>query len=183
MSKDQQERELRAYLALQGVAGAAGKAGDWRNVVAAALRSDDPLSSVFREALASAIEGNMMGHGFRLELAADGGQKKRRQDQFGAHLARSEWMKIGQWMADQIDAGASRADAICGATKVFPASREKCDAALVYHSRATRWMTRIRASDSHLNTFEDDSLLALFHMNDAAGKPLDRQPHIAPEME
>jgi len=186
MNRDHQELELRAYLALQGVSGAAGKVGDWRNDVAAALRSNSPLSPEFREALATAIEGDLngLGLGFRLELVANHGEKKRRQDRYGGMIVRGEWMSIGQWMADKIASGSSRADAIASASDTFAASREKCDAALVYFTRVTRWLTTIRHGDSELGKVMDDkSLISLFHSNDAAGRPMDRLPPSAPEME
>lgn len=172
MGNDAQERELRAYLALQGVSGAAGSLGDWRNDIVAALRSDAPLSAEFREALAKAIDGGL--YGFRLELVADKGEKKRRQDWFVGTLVRREWMSIGQWMADQISAGSSRANAIDGAADKFHASREKCDGALVYFHRAIQWLATVRDGDSELGkVMDDEGLVALFHHNDAAGKPLD----------
>lgn len=186
MGKEQQELELRAYLALQGASGSAGKAGDWRNDVAAALRSDAPLSSEFREALASAIDGDLNGLqlGFRLKLIANNGEKKSRQDQFGGVIVRREWMGVGQWMADKIASGSSRAVAITSASDAFAASREKCDAALVYFTRATRWLATIRNGHSELGkVMDDDGLTILFHANDAAGRPMDRQPPIPPEME
>ena len=186
MDRDQDAREVRAYLALQGASGAAGKIGDWRNDLTAVLRSSAPLSSEFREALASAIDGDLngLGLGFRLELVANNGEKKRRQDQFSGVLTRSEWMGIGQSMADQIASGSSRANAIASASNTFAASREKCDAALVYFTRVTRWLATIPNGDRELGTvLSDESLIHLFHGNDAAGRPMDRQPPIAPEME
>jgi hypothetical protein len=185
MDRDHHELEVRAYLALQGASGAAGKAGDWRNDVAAALRSNARLSPEFREALASAIDGDLngLGLGFRLELVADHGEKKRRQDRFGGKLVRREWMSIGKWMADKIASGSSRANAITSASDAFAASREKCDAALVYFTRATRWLATVRDGDSELGkALDDESLIWFFHSRDAAGMPMDRQPPSPPEM-
>jgi hypothetical protein len=186
MDRVQQELELRAYLALQGASGAAGKAGDWRNDVAEALRSNAPLSPEFREALASAIDGDLSGLrlGFRLELAANHGKKKRLQDQFGGVIVRRDWMSIGQWIADKITSGSSRTDAVTSASDTFAASREKCDSAFVYFTRTTRWLATIRMGDSELaSVMDDENLMSLFHVNDAAGKPMDRPSLIPPEME
>ena len=73
MPQAAKEREVRAYLALQGLSGAAGRERDWRVILAEVLRSSVPLSAGFREVLAEAFEGDFVG--FRLELLAEGGKK------------------------------------------------------------------------------------------------------------
>lgn len=51
-------------------------------------------------------------------------------------------------------------------------------------TRATRWLATIRNGHSELGkVMDDDGLTILFHANDAAGRPMDRQPPIPPEME
>lgn len=171
MSEEQAELELRAYLALQGASGAAGKPGDWRIDVAAALRSSDPLSTEFRDMLASFVDGGR----FRLELVADNGEKKRRQDWFGGVIVRREWMEIGEWMDNAIVSGYSRANAISAAADKFAASREKCDGALVYYKRATSWVDiAINKGDDLAKLMSREQFLSLFHDRDARGRALDR---------
>ncbi len=170
MDKDQSNRELRAYLALQGASGAAGNKGDWRNDVSAALRSNAPLSSEFREVLAKAIDGDLLG--FRLELVADHGEKKRRQDIFGGVIVRCEYMVIGQWMNEQIALGSTRAKAKTDAAEQFGASPEKCDKALIYHSKAMAWVNKARGGEvwvgfENIGVWPEDALLSIFHQKDA----------------
>ena len=170
MDKDQSNREIRAYFALQGASGAAGNRGDWRNDVSAALRSNAPLSSEFREALAKAIDGDLLG--FRLELVADHGEKKRRQDIFGGVLVRREYMEIGQWMNEQIALGSTRAKAKRDAAVQFGASPEKCDKALIYYSKAMAWANKAKGSEvwvsfENMGVCPEDALLSIFHQKDA----------------
>lgn len=178
--------ERRAYLALQGARGSAGKVGDWRNDVAAVLRSASPLSQEFREALASAVDGdlNFLGEGFRLDLVAPGSLKKQRQDLYGGVIARQEWMEIGRWMQDCIDGGLTRARAIESAADRFPISEKKSDAALSYFHRVLAWTRSLRESGNALcELMDDEALFSLFHQNHASGKPLDCGTPIAPETE
>jgi hypothetical protein len=145
----QEQLELRAYFAMQGASGAAGNKGDWRNDVTAALRSDAPLSTFFREALASAIDGDMSNFklGIRLELHADNGKKKCNQDYFSGKIIRREWMEIGDWMASKIENGSTRANAIIDAAKSFSSSKEKCDKALIYRNRVYNWLSKVKDSE------------------------------------
>jgi hypothetical protein len=162
---------------MQGAAGAAGRLGDWRADLANVLRSDEPLSPEFREALAKAIEGNL--HGFQLVLTAGGSLKKARQDHFDGVLVRLRWMEIGKWMRDRITAGATRNSAKEAAATEFGASSQKCDAALVYFDRVEAWLKSATQSDLGAMMGET-SLLALFHSRDASGWPLDRPPNQEP---
>lgn len=188
MDKEQADLELRAYLALQGAAGSAGSEGDWRDDVTAALRSSAPLSSEFREALASAIDGRMskLEYSFRLELKANSGEKKRRQDQFAGILSRRKWMEIGQWVREKIVAGSTRTKALDDARdhRKFASSRETCDAALIYYDRVMAWVGRLEQGEAwrgftwagfeKIGLCPEDALVSLFHANDSAGRPPDK---------
>jgi hypothetical protein len=171
---EQEQLELRAYLAMQGASGAAGNKGDWRKDVTAALRSDAPLSTFFREALASAIDGDMsnFGLGIRLELHANNGQKKRNQDYFSGVLTRRDWMQIGDWMASEIEKGSTRANAIINAATFFSSSKEKCDKALVYRDCVYKWLGTVEG-DRRWKSFEkmgvcpETNMIELYHSSDA----------------
>lgn len=189
MVTDQDALEVRAYAALQGWSGGAGTAYDWRDHVVAALRSGEPLSESFREVLAEAFDGDLFG--FRLELVADGGQKKRAQDLYSGVRAREKWMEIGDWIRERTDAGLKRGDAIQEASQKFAASSEKCNAALIYHDRATRYVAAELARRTPLKGWVEGEevdmngslLLTVFHRRDASGNPLDSLEVIALEME
>jgi hypothetical protein len=171
---EQEQLEHRAYFAMQGASGAAGNKGDWRNDVTAALRSDAPLSTFFREALASAIDGDMSNFklGIRLELHADNGKKKRNQDHFSGTIIRREWMEIGDWMASEIEKGSTRATAIIDAAKSFSSSKEKCDKALIYRDRVYNWLSTVEG-DCRWKGFEkmgvcpEFYMIELYHSRDA----------------
>lgn len=185
MDQEQTTLELRAYLALQGASGTAGSKGDWRNDVTAALRSNAPLSPHFREALATAIDGDLSGFGlgFRLELVADNGEKKRRQDVYGGAIVRREYMKVGGWMREQISLGSTRAKAVTDSGEYFGASPDKCDKALIYYDKAMAWVKKMEAGETwngfswtgfeKIGVCPTDALLSIYHWNAANGHPPD----------
>ncbi len=181
MTDNQEQLEIRAYFALQGLSGAAGTKGDWRNDVTAALRSEAPLSSYFREALASAIDGSIsnLEHNFRLELVADKKEKKRRQDWFGGEIDRRYWIEIGRWMTARISEGTTRTKAKeDAAAKKFNTSEATCDKAKIYYDRVMRWVNSSKDGD-RWKVFEgiglcpEDALINWFISRDSLGNPPD----------
>lgn len=136
------ELNRRAFLALHGFR------DDWAGDLAALLRSSEPLHRAVRKAMADAIEGNKFAD-VRLHMT---GQKPSR-DIVRAISSRRDWMKIGQWIDDRIEAGAHRNaeddSAIAAAARTFNVSPEKCDKALDYYRRCREWVSQ-RGGRDHL---------------------------------
>lgn len=176
MGDNQFERELRAYLALQGASGAAGAAADWRNDLVAALRSVEPLSAEFREALAKAFEGDL--HGYRLELIGKGRAKKARQDHVNKVMVRRHRLEFGEWIDGQIAAGVPAHLAIESASKLPGGLGQKsCEIALAYARRMRAWRSSLAPYSYPGLAGNDAALDELFHSRDAAGAPLDGDPN------
>lgn len=177
---NQRELELRAYLALQGGSAAPGVAGSrdgWRGDVAAALQSEADLSRDFRDALAAAILGNL--NGFRLDLNADHGVKKRRQDHHAGVLIRRQRIEIGSLIEDLMSGGMAAHAAIKAASqKNSPGtpSYKGCELALTYTRRLKAWREELNP-DSALLQELGEAIDDLFHASDADGNPLDQPPN------
>lgn len=118
---------IRAMLALRGV----GK--EWRTDILALLDSDMPIDRMFRDELAKVIRGES---GIKLTLT---GHKPARDASVGA-IVRFEYMEIGRWVEMAIGNGDTRDQALGKAASTFCSSREKCDEALMYYQKATRWL-------------------------------------------
>lgn len=166
MDVDAEEREVRAYLALQGAS------EDWRSDIVAVLRSDAPISRLFRDKLAQAIDGDLFG--FRLELVAGNGEKKRRRDFYVGAKRRRAWQAAGEWMLAR-EAASDAAAIRDAATNYSPAMGEKAlEKALTYTRRLKRWRASLQPGDYRM-VMGDDALDELFHQADAAGRPVDRR--------
>ena len=174
--RERAELERRAYLALQAGARSEGAAENWRTDLARLMRSADPLGPEIREALALAFEGDF--HGFRLDLHAPKGERKRRHDAFNGLHVRRQRIEIGRWILRAIEDGMGNEAAIRAASELprtgWPAFKG-CEGALTYTKRLDNWRASL-APDSALAAL-GDALEDFFHMRDSEGQPLDRPPN------
>lgn len=164
---DMWKLNIRATMALRGVG------DDWKVDVLALLKSDVPIERLFRDELAKAILGDDPS-GIKLTLS---GHKIARDRSFGAEV-RFKWMEIGVWIEDCISDGLTRHEALEAATKKFGSSYEKCEKALIYFQKVSRWLDSAQRTELGRG-WSRDILESMYHARDAGSLVIDQLNHDA----
>jgi hypothetical protein len=99
------------------------------------LRSGAEIDHMFRDALADAVE-NQSGTGASVILKHEAGTTAHMKAIAACH----EWTTIGRWIEAQISDGCPYSDALERAARCFPAGDKKCEQALRYYRRVSRWV-------------------------------------------
>lgn len=135
-----------------------GMSATWERDVIALLRSDEPIHSWVRSALADAI-AKENPTGVQLKMS---GHKSLRDEVAGID-ARVKWVTIGEWIDGTIKTRKTRKVATEMASKHFGLSFEGCDKALDYSRRYRKWRAGLPADHPFLAILSEAGIAKMFH--------------------
>jgi len=131
----------------------------------ALLRSDVPIGSAFRQALADLIDGTS-AFGARLDMK---GHQPILKNMEGVQK-RQKYTEIGRFIAKRYrEIPANLATPCFEASEKYGESPENCQKQYYYHKRCYDWIGRARVPGSRYASMDDYRLEQIFHIADVHG--------------
>ena len=160
----------RAFTALQGLS------TDRLNPVVELLRSNAPISSAVRSALADSIEGSAV---LGVQLIPSGHEKLNRWRE--GWDARRNWFYLGSQVDPFVRNAPTVPDGFTDAEEHLGLKDSYCRKAYYYWKRCTDWKMAAKASDAPYSIMDDDALETEFHFCSLEQKTDNPMPGTAEE--